>query len=238
MCQPAAHCAAMENKHIIVAIDGQAGVGKGTLAKRLATHFGFKYLDTGTLYRAVTLRVLESDGDTTDANTCIAAAKDGFDFDFKHLEGLEFASFLGARNIEDLIRTREVSQKVPDISNCQGVRDALFDFQVQFARDWKAKTGVILDGRDIGTRICPDAELKFFLDAAPEVRAQRRLQELRTRGLDVEFEAILADVKARDARDANNTKPASDAIMIDTSTMNANAVFDLACKRIKETLST
>ena len=225
---------AVQHKHIIVAIDGQAGVGKGTLAKRLSQKFHFKYLDTGTLYRGVTLRVVESGADPKNAKECINAAKNGFDFDFKHVGDGQFAAFLGERNVEADIRTREVSQVVPYISNCQGVRDVLFDFQVNFAKEWKGKTGVVLDGRDIGTRICPDADIKFFLDAAPEVRAQRRLQELRARGSDISFDDILADVKKRDAQDADNTKPANDAILVDTSTMDADTVFDFACTKLEK----
>ncbi|MEO1638864.1 MAG: (d)CMP kinase [Pseudomonadota bacterium] len=183
----------------VVAIDGPAAAGKGTISKAVAAHFGFAHLDTGLLYRAVGAKVLKG----ADAG---ATARDLSPKD------------LNARNL----RTPEVAQAASEIAVILEVREALVDFQRNFAA---REGGVVLDGRDIGTVICPDADIKLFVTATPECRAQRRHEELLGRGLDTDFETVLADVKARDERDSSRAAapllPANDAVMLDTSELSA-----------------
>lgn len=178
-----------------IAIDGPAAAGKGTISKAVAAHYGFAHLDTGLLYRAVGARTL----DGTDP---IAAAK-----------GLT-AEDLDADNL----RTPEVAQAASKVAVIVEVRAALVDFQRAFAR---RAGGAVLDGRDIGTVICPNAEAKLFVTASAEVRAERRYLELVGKGTEIDRETVLADVKERDARDMERAeaplKPAADAILIDTS---------------------
>jgi cytidylate kinase len=181
-----------------VAIDGPAAAGKGTVSRAVAAHFGFAHLDTGLLYRAVGHAVLQG------ADPVAAA------------QALE----AGALENPDL-RTPEVAQAASKVATIAEVRAALVDFQRAFAR---RAGGAVLDGRDIGTVICPDAEAKLYVTASAEVRAERRLRELRERGLEADFDSVLDDVRARDARDMERAeaplKPAGDAVMLDTSEMD------------------
>ncbi|MBE1292916.1 MAG: (d)CMP kinase [Shimia sp.] len=178
-----------------IAIDGPAAAGKGTISKAVAAHYGFAHLDTGLLYRAVGARTL----DGTDP---IAAAKG-----------------LTAEDLEaDNLRTPEVAQAASKVAVIGEVRAALVDFQRAFAR---RAGGAVLDGRDIGTVICPNAEAKLFVTASAEVRAERRYLELVGKGTEIDRGTVLADVKERDARDMERAeaplKPAADAVLIDTS---------------------
>jgi len=178
-----------------IAIDGPAAAGKGTISKAVAAHYGFAHLDTGLLYRAVGARTL----DGTDP---IAAAK-----------------ALTAEDLDaDNLRTPEVAQAASKVAVIGEVRAALVDFQRTFAR---RAGGAVLDGRDIGTVICPNAEAKLFVTASAEVRAERRYLELVGKGTEIDRETVLADVKERDARDMERAeaplKPAEDAVLIDTS---------------------
>lgn len=178
-----------------IAIDGPAAAGKGTVSKAVAAHFGFAHLDTGLLYRAVGAKVLGG------------------------MDAIEAARALVAEDLEDAsLRTPDVAQAASKAAVIAGVRSALLDFQRSFAA---RSGGAVLDGRDIGTVICPDARVKLFVTASAEVRAQRRFAELSERGIDDTFEQVLADVKARDARDMDRVeaplKPADDAVVIDTS---------------------
>ncbi|MEP3675059.1 d(CMP) kinase [Sulfitobacter sp.] len=178
-----------------IAIDGPAAAGKGTVSKAVAAHFGFAHLDTGLLYRAVGAKVLAGI-DATDAARGLVA------------EDLE----------DDSLRTPAVAQAASKAAVIADVRAALLDFQRSFAA---RSGGAVLDGRDIGTVICPEAPVKLFITASAEVRAKRRFAELAGRGIEDSFEAVLADVKARDARDMERVeaplKPAADAVVIDTS---------------------
>ena len=181
-----------------VAIDGPAAAGKGTISKAVASHFGFAHLDTGLLYRAVGAKVLNG----ADA---IAAA-----------EGL-LPEDLNADNL----RSPDVAQAASKVAVIAEVRSALVAFQQAFAR---RDGGAVLDGRDIGTVICPDAEVKLFVTASAEVRAERRYLELSAKGHSDTREDVLADVKARDERDMNRDeaplKPANDSVLIDTSDLS------------------
>lgn len=181
-----------------VAIDGPAAAGKGTISKAVAAHFGFAHLDTGLLYRAVGAKVIAG------ADPVMAArALDPVDLE------------------DDSLRTPEVAQAASEVAVIPEVRAALVAFQKEFAR---REGGAVLDGRDIGTVICPDAEVKLFVTASAECRAERRWQELRGKGMDVALETVIADVKARDARDSSrSTAPlvaAGDAVVIDTSDLS------------------
>ena len=194
-----------------VAIDGPAAAGKGTISKAVATHFGFAHLDTGLLYRAVGRKVLDG------ADPVSAALE------------------LQAEDLQaEGLRTPQVAQAASKVAVIEDVRAALVDFQRAFAR---RTGGAVLDGRDIGTVICPDADVKLFVTASAEVRAKRRFLELRERGIDDSFEQVLADVVARDARDAERaTAPmvaASDAREIDTSEMSIEEAVAVAVAAVR-----
>ncbi|WP_226688943.1 (d)CMP kinase [Ruegeria arenilitoris] len=186
-----------------VAIDGPAAAGKGTISKGVAALFGFAHLDTGLLYRAVGRRTL----DGTDP--------------------IEAAQALTAEELEQGdLRTAEIAQAASKAAVIPEVRAALVDFQRAFAR---RAGGAVLDGRDIGTVICPEAEVKLFVTASAEVRAERRFLELRAKGADVTREFVLADVRERDVRDAERSaapmKPAADAVLLDTSDLSIEAAL-------------
>ena len=189
-----------------IAIDGPAAAGKGTISRAVAGHFGFAHLDTGLLYRATGRRTLDG------------------------TEPVDAARALSAEDLEtgDL-RTPEVAQAASRVAAIPEVRQALLDFQRAFAtRDG----GAVLDGRDIGTVICPDAQVKLFVTATDEVRARRRHKELTGKGHEVSFEEVLEDLKARDARDSARAvaplKPAADAVLLDTSEMSIEAATEAA----------
>lgn len=186
---------------MIIAIDGPAASGKGTIAKRLAVHYGFRHLDSGLLYRGVGLAVLQI-GKLDDAAAAIAAAR-GYD---------------PARFREDDLKSDEVAKAASIVAAIPDVRTALIALQHEFAR---SKPGAVIDGRDIGTVIAPHAEVKIYVTATPEERARRRILELQGRGDTVDATAVLADIKARDDRDMNRPvaplKQAEDAVLLDTT---------------------
>lgn len=210
---------------MIIAIDGPAGVGKGTLAKRLARHYGLPHLDTGALYRAVGRDVLARGGDPADLGAATDAAR-----------------ALDPKTLDDVaLRTERVGAAASVVAAIPEVRAALLDFQRNFAR---REPGAVLDGRDIGTVICPEAEVKLFVTASAEVRAERRLRELRERGLAADFDRILAEIRERDVRDSSRStaplRPAADAVLLDTSALDieqafaaALAIVEAAVQRIK-----
>ena len=198
---------------MIIAIDGPAASGKGTLGKRLATHYGYRHLDTGLIYRAVAKTMLDAGHALTDEAKAVAAA---VALDAGHLG-------------DPALKTDTVGQAASVISAYPGVRAALFDFQRDFASH---PPGAVLDGRDIGTVICPYAEVKIFVVASPEVRAQRRTLELRGRGEPVDEAAVLDDIKKRDERDRNRAaaplKAADDAHLLDTSALDIESAVRAA----------
>jgi cytidylate kinase len=189
----------------IVAIDGPAAAGKGTVSKAVAAHFGFAHLDTGLLYRVVGRVALEKIGPSLEEAAVIALATEVDEADLAR----------------DDLRTAAVAQAASKVAVIPEVRSALVDFQRKFAG---RAGGAVLDGRDIGTVICPDADVKLFVTASAEVRAERRYQELAGRGENTDFETVLEDVKARDARDSERAVAplvaADDAITVDTSDMS------------------
>jgi cytidylate kinase len=202
---------------MIVAIDGPAGAGKGTLARRLARAFNLAYLDTGALYRAVGLHVLEMGADPADPASAAHAART-----------LDVASLDSPR-----LRDEDAADAASKVAAIPEVRAALLDFQRNFAENPPSPCiGAILDGRDIGTVVCPEADLKIFVTASIEERARRRTLELQDKGIDAIQDRVLADMLARDDRDRDRkTAPlaaADDAIVLDTTEMDADEVFDRA----------
>ena len=210
---------------MIIAIDGPAAAGKGTLARRLAEHFGLATLDTGLLYRAVGMKLVRNGQDTDDPATAAPAAALA-------------AETLTAQDLEaDDLRIDTAADAASRVSAFPAVRAALLEFQRSFAANPPdGAKGAVLDGRDIGTIVCPDADHKLFVTASAEVRAERRFKELRERGLDVIHGRVLADMKERDTRDSHRTvsplEPAKDAFLLDTSDLDADQVFAAALKFI------
>ena len=198
---------------MIIAIDGPAGAGKGTLAQSLARHYGLRYLDTGLLYRAIGMSMAKQGLDLGDpvAATRVAA----------NLDPAELS--------DPMLRSRQAGESASRIAIHPGVRAALLAFQRDFAN---GKAGAVLDGRDIGTVVAPFAEVKIFVTASPEVRAQRRLAELNAKGQSADRDAILAEILARDARDcaraAAPLRAAADAYLLDTSGMDIETAFRAA----------
>lgn len=204
--------------HIVIAIDGPAASGKGTLARKLAAHFGYAYLDTGALYRAVGKAVRDAGGNPEDESDAVAAA-------------LTLAKTMKPQDLQNTaLRTDEAGQDASRVAKFPGVRAALLQFQKDFAANPpEGVAGVVLDGRDIGTVICPHADVKLFVTASTEVRSKRRYLELTAKGIDTTMDAVLADMKERDARDSGRDtaplKPADDAHILDTSDMDAEEAF-------------
>jgi cytidylate kinase len=205
---------------MIIAIDGPAASGKGTLGKTLAAHYGLRHLDTGLLYRAVAKTVLDADKSPSDENAALAAALT-----------LDPAQFDEAD-----LKSQGVGEAASVVSAMPAVRAALLAFQRAFAAK---PPGAVLDGRDIGTVICPDADVKIFVTAAPEVRARRRALEFARSGSPMDEAAVLADIKARDARDMNRAaaplRQAQDAHLLDTSEMDISTVIRAAIDIVEAT---
>lgn len=204
---------------MIIAVDGTLASGKGTIAQALAKAFGLPVLDTGALYRGVAVAVLEAGGDPGDS-------------DF----AARIASQLDPATIDEAkIRTATAGAAASRVSAHPAVRQALFDLQRRFAAQ---DGGAVLDGRDIGTVICPDADVKLFVDAEPGIRAERRWRELQARGEDVALDTIVRQLAERDARDAGREtapmKPASDAVLLDTSQLSIDAAIGKAVRIVSE----
>ena len=198
---------------MIIAIDGPAASGKGTLARRIAAHFGYQCLDTGLLYRAVARDVLASGGSLEDE---VLAAR--------------LASLLDPATLDDPgLRLPGVGDAASVVAKIGTVRAALLELQRNFAAQ---EPGAVLDGRDIGTVVCPDAPVKLFITADVEVRAKRRFEELRSRGEPVIYERVLEVIRRRDERDSGRAdapmKAADDAILLDTSDLTIDAAFEAA----------
>ena len=205
---------------MIIAIDGPAASGKGTLAKRLAKHLGFHHLDTGLLYRAVAAQMLH---DRQDLSDNVAAAD--------RARTIDLAAF-----DTDFLKSNEVGSAASRVAAYPAVRDAILSFQREFAAQ---PPGAVLDGRDIGSFVCPNAEAKFFVTAAVETRAQRRFDEELSHGAAADFNQILADLKARDERDATRAVApmvqAEDAHLLDTTNLSIDEAFRAALEIIGRT---
>jgi len=203
----------------VIAIDGPAASGKGTLARRLAEHYKLPHLDTGLLYRATACALIDEGLPLEDAAAAEEAAR-----------GLSLSEFDAER-----LRSREIGEASSVVASIPSVRAALIEMQQNFAA---RPEGAVLDGRDIGTVICPNARIKIFVTASPETRAQRRALELAGRGETADYNLILEDVRKRDARDSERQtaplKQAKDAILIDTTELDKEAVFSEALKIVEE----
>jgi CMP/dCMP kinase len=207
---------------MIIAIDGPAASGKGTLARRLAAHFRLPHLDTGLLYRATARALIDHGRDLHDKHAAVAAAR-----------GLALIDF-----DEKLLRGRDMGEAASVVGAMPDVREALIELQRSFA---KRPGGAVLDGRDIGTIICPDADVKIFVTANAETRATRRALELKANGEKVDYAAVLADIRKRDERDAVRAtaplKAASDASLLDTTVLDVDAAFAQALAIVTARLS-
>ncbi len=210
----------------VIAIDGPAASGKGTLARRLAGHFGFDHLDTGQLYRAVGLAVLESGADPADPLAAERAAA--------------MLAATPAIPAKERLRADPVADAASKVSAVPAVRRHLLDLQRSFAASPPGRRGAVLDGRDIGTVICPDAPVKIFVTADLPCRAERRFKELQASGLVVIHKAVLADLEKRDARDSQRSvsplAPAAGAFVLDTSALTADEAFARALAHVQTIL--
>lgn len=211
----------MQDKAFIIAIDGPAASGKGTLARNLAKHYGFHHLDTGLTYRAVAKALIDQ-GLPLDDEAIAARAAQKLD-----LKGLD----------RTVLSAHDIGEAASKVAVMPEVRRALVEAQRKFAENLP---GTVLDGRDIGTVVCPDAPVKLYITASAEVRAERRFNEMRAKNADADYNEVLDDLKRRDERDMNRSasplKPASDAHLIDTSKMDIEAAFLEAKKLIDAAL--
>lgn len=215
-----------------IAIDGPAGAGKSATAKAVAKELGFIYVDTGALYRGIGLYVIRKGAKASSIEEVVPLLAE-IKIEMRHIEG-EQHIFLNGEDVSGLIRTESVSAAASDVSAIPAVRDFLFDMQ----RDIAEKNDVIMDGRDIGTAVLPDAELKIFLTAKPEVRAQRRVKQLLEKGIEAKFDDVLADVIQRDYNDSHRDfrplKLAEDGILLDNSELSFEETFEKIISLAKE----
>ena len=209
-----------------IAIDGPTGAGKSTIARRAAERLGFIYVDTGALYRTIGLSMLRRGIDLSDA-AAVAAALDGLKVSLRFQDG-EQRVLLGDEDVSGEIRTAEVSMAASKVSAVPAVREFLFQLQ----RDMAKSNNVIMDGRDIGTVVLPNADVKIFLTASPEIRARRRFEEMIAKGMQTTYEEVISDLEQRDYNDTHRAiaplKPAPEAVIIDTS----GDTFDQAVERV------
>ena len=230
----------MNSDKIIIAIDGFSSTGKSTLAKQLATKLGYIYVDTGAMYRAVTLFALEQkfiSEEHFDVNELVMNLHQ-IEIGFKYNEALGFAEvYLNGENVEKQIRTMYVSGFVSKVAAVPEVRYMLVKQQKQIG----ATKGLVMDGRDIGTVVFPEAELKLFMEASDQIRAERRYNELKERGDEITFEEVLKNVRERDYIDSNREnsplKKANDAVVIDNSNLTIEAQFEKILALVSERTS-
>ena len=208
-------------KGFVIAVDGPAASGKGTIARAVAQHYGLPHMDTGLLYRAVALKLWRWGGDASNEFEALRACDD-----------------LGFDPSDEELRSEPVSRIASKVSSYSSVRDALLQRQQDFAAQ---EGGAVLDGRDIGTVIAPDADAKLFVTASPEVRAQRRVRELLERGMPAHYEDVLLDIRARDERDATRDiaplRQAVDADLLDTSDLDVDQAIAEAIRLVEARVS-
>jgi len=219
---------------IAIAIDGPAGAGKSTIAKRAAKELDFIYVDTGALYRAIALYMMRH-GISANDSAAVVAALPKISVDIVHEKG-EQRVILNGEGVSDYIRSSEVSRGASDVSAIPEVRE----FLLQLQRDLAEKNNVIMDGRDIGTVVLPEAKIKIYLFASPEDRAHRRFQEMLEKGVDAEFSSVLEEIQQRDYNDMNREiaplRPAEDAVAVDTTGNTLEESVELITNLIKECL--
>ena len=220
-------------KCVSIAIDGPAGAGKSTLARKTARELGFLYVDTGAIYRTVALKVLRAGADPTEESQVIPLLK-GLDISMDYGPDGEQQMFLEGEDVSKAIREHQISGLASKGSAIPAVRDFLLEFQRTQAREHN----VVMDGRDIGTVVLPQADVKIFLTAAPESRARRRLLELEGRGQKTDFETVLRDIVQRDEQDRNRPiaplRQAEDAVLLDTTRLNLEESLAAMLSLIKE----
>ena len=230
----------MPDKKIIIAIDGHSSCGKSTMAKSIAQKLGYIYIDSGAMYRVVTLVALRNGlikDRKPDIPKVISSVK-GIKITFQWDEKLgKNTTFLNCENVEEEIRQLEVSQNVSPISTIAEVRHEM----VKQQRENGTKKGIVMDGRDIGTVVFPDAELKIFMTASPEIRAKRRFDELTAKGQQVNFDEILKNVEGRDkidsSREISPLKQADDALILDNSNLTREEQLEWTVKKVNEIIS-
>lgn len=222
----------MNNKVYSIAIDGPSGAGKSSLAKGVASRLGFIYVDTGAIYRTVGLAAQKRSIGSKDTES-VEKLLPEIELEIKHVDGQQ-CMFLWGEDVSDEIRTPTSSIYASDVSAMPAVRGYLLEMQREMAR----RACVIMDGRDIGTVVLPDADLKIFLTASSEERAKRRYLELQAKGDSSSFEEVLRDIRYRDEQDSGRAvaplKPADDSIVIDNSDITLQDGIDLLCKMAKE----
>lgn len=220
-------------EHKSIAIDGPSGAGKSTLARALAKELGFLYVDTGAIYRTVALRVQRS-GASCDDREHVIPLLDGLDIQISYDTGGVQRMYLSGEDVSDAIRVHAVSQCASLVAAIPEVRAFLLEYQRKLARE----QDVVMDGRDIGTVVLPDADVKLFLTASAEIRAKRRLLELEQRGQKAEFVTILHDIERRDQQDRSRAvaplRQAEDAVLLDTSEMNLEESLQAMLSLVKE----
>lgn len=218
----------------IITVDGPSGVGKGTLSQALTQHLGFHLLDSGAIYRILGLAAAQHHLDFND-ESALATLATQIDIQFTSNE-TGVTTYLNQQNVSDIIRTQEVANYASKIAVFPAVRAALLQKQ----RDFAQAPGLVADGRDMGTVVFPNAQIKFFLDASAEERAKRRLKQLQEKGINGNFAEILSEIQERDYRDRNRAiaplVPADDAILLDSTSLSINEVFSLALQHIRQRL--
>lgn len=219
-------------KHISIAIDGPAGAGKSTLARQAAQRLGFLYVDTGAIYRTVALKALESSADPADPEQVVPLL-DGLNVKMDHGPDGGQRMFLDGKDVSDAIRQHRVSGAASQVAAIPQVREFLLDFQRRQAREHD----VLMDGRDIGTVVLPDADVKIFLTAAPEVRAMRRFRELEQRGTSQPYDQVLREIVDRDYADTHRAiaplRRAEDAVELDTGALTFEESLHLLLETIR-----
>ena len=217
------------NNNKIITIDGPSGVGKGTLARKLAEYFGYDLLDSGAIYRLAALHCLNANIDIENVDT-VAKHLENFDIRFE-TDDTGLVIYLDNQVVTNKIRTEEIGMLTSKIATYPIVREMLFEKQKSFATE----KGLVADGRDMGTVVFPNAKFKFFLEASSEVRAKRRFDELKAKGQNPNFDIIKTDIEKRDYQDRNRKvaplKPADNAVIVDTSKLSISEVFDVVISK-------
>ncbi|AHG86394.1 Cytidylate kinase [Bibersteinia trehalosi USDA-ARS-USMARC-190] len=221
-------------KHVVITVDGPSGAGKGTLCHALAEKLNFEFLDSGAIYRILALAALKQAVSLDDENALAILALH-LNVKFVPEQG-EIKVILNGENVGDQIRTAEAGQNASKVAVFPKVREALLQRQ----RDFSTERGLIADGRDMGTIVFPDAQIKFFLDASAEERTKRRVKQLQEKGFNANFDEILAEIKERDYRDRNRPVaplvPADDALILDSTYLSIEEVIQQALAYIDKNL--